>query len=63
MIKKYEVTRQVLFDRVYQAGETYEGNAAEVAHLVGNGVLKPITSKAGVAPSNKAAPKLENKAG
>jgi len=63
MIQKYEVTRQVLFDRLYHAGDTYEGNASEVAHLVANGVLKPIRSKADGAPKNKAEPKLQNKAG
>lgn len=62
MIQKYEVTRQVLFDRLYQAGGTYEGNASEVAHLVANGVLKPARAKAEPAPKNKAEPKLQNKA-
>lgn len=63
MIQKYEVTRQVLFDRLYQAGDTYEGNASEVAHLVANGVLKPVRAKAEGAPKNKAEPKPQNKAG
>lgn len=63
MTQKYEVKRQVLFDRTYHAGETYEGQAAEVAHLVANGVLKPMASKSEAAPGNKAAPKLQNKAG
>ncbi len=62
MTEKYKVTRQVLFDRLYQAGETYEGNASEVAHLVANGVLEPIKAKAAPAAQNKAAPKTENKA-
>lgn len=62
MIQKYKVTRQVLFDRLYQDGDTYEGNASEVAHLVENGVLKPIAAKAEPAPKNKAEPKVENKA-
>lgn len=60
MTEKYKVTRQVLFDRLYQAGETYEGNASEVAHLVENGVL--LKAKAEPAPKNKAEPKAENKA-
>ncbi|NWE53700.1 hypothetical protein [Brevundimonas sp. P7753] len=60
MTEKYKVTRQVLFDRLYQAGEAYEGNASEVAHLVANGVL--VKTKAEPAPKNKAEPKVENKA-
>ena len=60
MTEKYKVTRQVLFDRLYQAGETYEGNVSEVAHLVANGVL--VKAKAEPAPKNKAEPKFENKA-
>lgn len=60
MTEKYKVTRQVLFDRLYQAGETYEGNASEVVHLVANGVL--VKAKAEPAPKNKAEPKVENKA-
>lgn len=62
MTEKYKVTRQVLFDRLYQAGEIYEGNATEVAHLVDNGVLIPIKGKAAPAVQNKAEPKAENKA-
>lgn len=60
MIQKYKVTRQVLFDRLYQAGEIYEGNASEVVHLVEHGVL--VKAKAEPAPKNKAGPKAENKA-
>lgn len=63
MIQKYEVTRQVLFDRLYHAGETYEGSASEVAHLVANGVLRPIRAKAEPASKNKAEPKPQNEAG
>lgn len=62
MTEKFKVTRQVLFDRTYQAGETYEGNPAEVAHLVANGVLEPVKAKAEAPAKNKAAPKLANKA-
>lgn len=62
MIQKFKVTRQVLFDRLYQDGETYEGNASEVSHLVANGVLVPIKAKAEPAPKNKAEPALKNKA-
>lgn len=61
MTEKYKVTRQVLFDRLYLAGETYEGNAPEVAHLVAKGVL--VKAKAGPAPKNKTEPKVENKVG
>lgn len=62
MTQAFKVTRQVLFDRLYQAGETYEGNASEVAHLVDKGVLIPIKGKAAPAAQNKAEPNLENKA-
>ena len=61
MIQKFKVTRQVLFDRLYLAGETYEGEAGELAHLVANGVLKPIGAKAEPAPKNKAEPSVLNK--
>lgn len=61
MIQKYEVMRQIQFDKPYAAGDTYEGNVAEVAHLVANGVLKPIKGKAEPAPKNKAEPQVENK--
>lgn len=62
MTEKYKVTRQVLFDRLYQAGDTYEGNPSEVAHLVANGVLEPASGKAEPALKNKAAPKVQDKA-
>lgn len=61
MIQKYTVTRQVQFDRPYAAGDTYEGNAGEVAHLVANGVLKPIGGKAEPVLKNKADPASANK--
>lgn len=63
MTQKFKVTRQVLFDRLYNAGETYEGPAGEVAHLVASGVLTPLSTKAEAAPKNKAEPKPQNKAG
>lgn len=63
MTEKFKVTRQVLFEHTYQAGETYEGNPAEVAHLVAKGVLEPIMAKAAPAAKNKAEPKVQNKAG
>lgn len=53
MTQKFKVTRQVLFDRLYQAGEEYEGNVSEVQHLVDNGVLQPVKAKP--APKPKAA--------
>lgn len=62
MIQKFKVTRQILIDRLYQDGQTYEGPAGEVAHLVQSGVLKPLSAKAEPAPKNKAEPKVENKA-
>ncbi|SPU44841.1 Uncharacterised protein [Brevundimonas diminuta] len=62
MTEKFKVTRQVLFDRTYHAGETYEGNPAEVAHLVVKGVLEPVKAKADAPAKNKAAPKPANKA-
>ncbi|QBX38665.1 hypothetical protein E4M02_11120 [Brevundimonas sp. S30B] len=62
MTEKFKVTRQVLFDRLYQDGETYEGSASEVEHLVANGVLVPLKGKSEAPPKNKAAPKPENKA-
>lgn len=62
MTEKFKVTRQVLFDRLYQAGETYEGNPSEVAHLVANGVLQPASVKADPPLKNKAEPKGQNKA-
>lgn len=61
MTEKFKVQRQVYFDRLYNEGETYEGSAAEVAHLVANGVLEPLKGKAEPAPKNKAEPKAENK--
>jgi len=61
MIQKYKVNRQIQFDRAYAAGDSYEGNAAEVAHLVANGVLTPLGSKAEREPRNKADAKLDNK--
>lgn len=63
MTEKFKVTRQVLFDRTYHAGETYEGNPSEVAHLVAKGVLAPIKEKAAPTVKNKAEPKSANKAG
>jgi hypothetical protein len=62
MTEKFKVTRQVQFDKPYVAGDTYEGNAAEVAHLVANGVLEPIKGKAASPAQSKAEPKVENKA-
>lgn len=61
MTQKYKVARQVYFDRLYAEGETYEGNAADVAHLVQSGVLEPIKAKAEPAPKNKAEPAPKNK--
>ncbi len=63
MTENFKVTRQVLFDRTYHAGETYEGNPSEVAHLVAKGVLEPIKAKAAPVVKNKAEPKVQNKAG
>lgn len=62
MTEKFKVTRQIQFDKPYVDGDIYEGNAAEVAHLVANGVLIPIKGKAAPAPQNKAEQKPENKA-
>ncbi|WEK56479.1 MAG: hypothetical protein P0Y52_07890 [Candidatus Brevundimonas phytovorans] len=62
MIQSFKATRQVLFDRLYHSGETYDGNASEVAHLVDNGVLVPLKGKAAPAAQNKAEPRAENKA-
>ncbi|MFC0633287.1 hypothetical protein [Brevundimonas balnearis] len=62
MIQKFKVARQVLFDRLYLEGETYEGDDSEVRHLVAAGVLQPLAAKAAPAVKNKAEPKLQNKA-
>lgn len=57
----FRVTRQVLFDRLYHAGEIYEGNASEVAHLIENGVLSPVSEKAERVAKNKADRAAPNK--
>lgn len=62
MTQKFKVTRQVHFDKPYVEGDTYEGSAAEVSHLVASGVLVPIKGKAEAAPQNKGEPKPSNKA-
>lgn len=62
MTQTYEVIRQHLGDRLYMPGDVREVNQGDVAHLVANGVLKPVRAKAGPAPANKAAPKPQNKA-
>lgn len=63
MTEKFKVTRQVLFDRLYQEGETYEGDASEVEHLVASGVLVPSRAKAEQSVKNKAEPSVKNKGG
>lgn len=62
MTQKFTVMRQVHFDKPYVEGDTYEGNAGEVAHLVANGVLAPVKAKAADAPANKADQAPKNKA-
>lgn len=61
MTQSFKVIREVLFDRMYLTGETYEGNPTEVAHLVANGVLEPIDGKAESASKNKVDKASKNK--
>ncbi|WP_312128100.1 hypothetical protein [Brevundimonas sp.] len=62
MTQKYRVARQVLFDRLYHEGETYEADPRTVAHLIERGVLEEPKAKAEAQPKNKAEPKPKNKA-
>lgn len=59
-MEKFTVNRQHLGDRMYQAGETREAKASDVAHLVENGVL--TAAKAEPALKNKAEKPAKNKA-
>ena len=63
MTQKFEVIRQHLGDRLYMPGDEREATQGDVAHLVANGVLKPVRAKAEGAPKNKAEPKHQDKAG
>lgn len=58
---KFLVKRIHIGDKPYQVGDTREANPSEVAHLVQNGVLKPIKSKAKNVANNKAMKAPNNK--
>lgn len=62
MTQKFEVIRQHLGDRLYMPGQEREAIQGDVAHLVANGVLKPVHAKADPKVANKAEPKVQNKA-
>ena len=55
---KFKVLREHDGDKFYFPGDVRTANAADVAHLVANGVLKPLAD----APETKLAPAHENKA-
>jgi hypothetical protein len=54
----FNVLRRHEGDKLYEEGDSREAVEAEVAHLVGLGVLE----KADAQPKNKAAPTVANKA-
>ncbi|MFV1807409.1 hypothetical protein [Phaeobacter sp. Ax4a-4a] len=56
---EYDVKRQHVGDRNYEAGDTRVARPDDVAHLVASGVL---TEKAAVVPKNKALKVPSNKA-
>lgn len=61
MVKQtYKVLRPHIGDRNYLPGDERTADAAEVQHLVKNGVLE--AAKAEDAPKNKAAAAVKNKA-
>lgn len=61
---KYDVKREHIGDRLYRKGEVRECNPSTVTHLVRKGILSTAKGqKAAKPPANKAAPKLQNKAG
>ena len=51
---KYDVLRRHIGDKLYEQGDEREAKESDVAHLVNNGVLRPVDAKSEAAPKNKA---------
>jgi hypothetical protein len=61
MAEKYRVLRRHVGDKDYHEGDERTAEAAEVKHLVDQGVLQPIRAKAEAPAKNKAEPAPKNK--